>query len=119
MKTQSCKAKGRKLQQWICKFIVDSFWELEEDDVVSRPMGSGGVDVMLSPLAQRILKLSIESKNCKTKPGPGALKQSRENMYKYTSPIVVWKPPGCNEQESIAMIKFTDLINLIKEFRDE
>lgn len=119
MKTQSCKAKGRKLQQWICKFIVDNFYELEEDDVVSCSMGAGGVDVKLSPLAQKILKLSIESKNWKAKPGPAALKQARENMYNYTSPIVVWKPPGKNELESVAMIKFTDLIELIKRFRNE
>jgi hypothetical protein len=119
MKTQSAKAKGRKLQQWICKFIVDSFWELEKDDVVSCSMGAGGVDVKLSPLAQKILKLSIESKNWKKKPGPAALKQAKENMYKYTLPIVVWKPPGVNEEESLAMIKFTDLIDLIKRFRNE
>jgi len=50
MKTQSAKAKGRKLQQWTRDQILDVYNHLEEDDVRSTSMGASGSDVQLSPL---------------------------------------------------------------------
>lgn len=65
MKTSSCKAKARLLQQLVAKATIDAFpYELTTDDVVSRPMGSPGDDVLLSPKARNLLQNTrIECKN--------------------------------------------------------
>ena len=119
MKTASAKAKGRILQQYIAKTIIAFFEELEEDDVVSRPMGSGGVDIMLSPLAQKLFPVSVEAKNTKSKPGPGELAQSRANAYDGTVPVVAWKPPGKGMQMTMVMMTLDDLCALINQIREE
>lgn len=65
MRTSSCKAKGRRLQY----LVRDAFRELgkqyglEPDDIKSTPMGSSGVDVLLSPAAKRIFNVDVECKN--------------------------------------------------------
>ena len=41
MKTQSAKAKGRRLQQWVRDLLMNTF-NLEEGDVESRSMGASG-----------------------------------------------------------------------------
>lgn len=119
MKTSSCKAKGRDLQKHISQTIVESFSQLGADDVVSRPMGSPGVDVMLSPLAQEVFPISVESKNTRTKPGPGELKQAEYNTYPGTVAAVAWKPHGKPKSDTMVMMKLTAVIDLIKKVRDE
>ena len=63
MKTQSAKAKGRKLQQWVRDLILETWNELEPDDVRSTSMGAGGEDLQLSPAARRKFGYSVECKN--------------------------------------------------------
>jgi hypothetical protein len=58
---QSRKEKGRKLQQKIAIDIQETYG-LSEFDVVSRPMGSPGLDIMLSEKARAIFPFGIESK---------------------------------------------------------
>ena len=41
MKTQSAKAKGRKLQQWFRDRLIDVL-EIHEEDIESRSMGACG-----------------------------------------------------------------------------
>ena len=41
MKTQSAKAKGRKLQKWFRELLIDVL-EIHEEDIESRSMGAGG-----------------------------------------------------------------------------
>lgn len=119
MKPASAKSKGRKHQQRLAELIVAAFEELSEDDVVSRPMGSGGVDLMMSPLAQRLFPISIEAKATKTKPGLKALQQAKYNAYPGTSGAVAWKPPGQPSTETIVMIHIQDLIDLMARGRFE
>lgn len=63
MKPSSAKAKGRKLQQQVRDLILETFSDLEPDDVRSTSMGAGGEDVLLSPLARRKFPFSVECKN--------------------------------------------------------
>lgn len=65
MKTSSCKAKGRRLQQLVAKILlgIGADHGLVADDIVSRGMGQNGVDVILSPAAKVIFPLAIECKN--------------------------------------------------------
>lgn len=62
MKTSSCKAKGRLLQQKVVAKILEYFPHLTARDVQSRPMGSQGTDVMLSETAFKAVPFGIECK---------------------------------------------------------
>jgi len=61
MKTQSAKAKGRKLQQWVRDKLLYEF-DLDEGEVISTSMGAGGMDIQLSPKARTLIPLAIECK---------------------------------------------------------
>ena len=63
MKTQSAKAKGRRLQQAVRDGILKRFPMLEPDDVRSTSMGAGGEDVQLSPAARKVFPYQVECKN--------------------------------------------------------
>ena len=93
MKPQSAKAKGRKWQQIVAALITEKF-DLEEGDVVSRPMGSGGVDLMMSPAARKAFPFSLEAKKTAADPGHKALEQARYNAIKGTIGAVVWQTSG-------------------------
>lgn len=63
---KNAKAKGRVGQQQIRDKILETFPELEPDDVKSTTMGDGGEDIQLSPAARKLLPLSIEVKRRKS-----------------------------------------------------
>ena len=63
MKTQSAKAKGRKLQQWTRDQVLAVYSHLEEDDVRSTSMGVSGSDLQLSPLASKSFDYDVECKS--------------------------------------------------------
>lgn len=61
--TQSAKAKGRRLQNWVRDKIRLIFPKLEPDDVTSRSMGANGEDILLSPSARKMFPYSVECKS--------------------------------------------------------
>ena len=63
MKAKSAKAKGRKLQNLVVEELRKTYPELEDDDIKAQIMGVSGEDVVLSPLAKRLIGLSFECKN--------------------------------------------------------
>lgn len=63
MKPASAKQKGRILQQWARDLILETFKQLEPDDVKSTSMGAAGEDVTLSPAARKLVPYQIECKN--------------------------------------------------------
>ena len=91
IKTSSAKAKGRKLQQFVAKAILDLIPSLENDDVKSTGMGQPGEDVQMSPAARKKLPITIECK-------------ARKNIavYSYYDQAVENAPPG---MEPIVVIK--------------
>lgn len=106
---QSRKAKGRRLQQLVRDCIVRMF-VLHVDDVRSASMGSGGVDVILSPKAQEAFPYSVE---CKAQEGFAkvyeAFNQAGDNAYKGTTPAVVLKS---NNKEPLVVISLETFMNL-------
>ena len=62
MKTQSAKAKGRKLQQWVRDQIIEQL-EVHPEDIESRSMGAGGEDLIMARDARKKFPFSIECKN--------------------------------------------------------
>lgn len=119
IKPSSAKAKGRNAQKLIAAHIVEKFPELSEDDVVSRPMGSGGADLLMSPLAQKVFPVSVESKATKAVPAGNATEQAAYNAYDKTVPAVVWKRPrtGPDAGKLSVFMTLDDLIELIKIVR--
>ena len=105
---QSRKAKGRLLQQHVCKRIRE-FLRLSENDVVSRPMGSSGRDIMMSDLAFSKLPVAIECKNTKEFPSIAALEQSKANADSYLA-AVCWKPPGKGYEKTIIYMYLEDYL---------
>ena len=62
MKTQSAKAKGRRLQQWVRNLLIEKL-EVHPEDVESRSMGAGGEDLIMARAAREKFPYSIECKN--------------------------------------------------------
>lgn len=118
MKSQSRKAKGRELQKKIAEFLTNLFsWK--EGDCESRPMGSGGVDLMMSPKARDDFPFSIESKNWKKFPSAPALEQADYNKYKGTIGCVVWKPPRKSAENSIIYFNLKEFAEFWKEYNEK
>ena len=92
MKTQSAKAKGRRLQQWIRDKLVEELG-VHPEDVESRSMGAGGEDLIMARAAREKLPYSIECKNVEKLNVWDAYSQAIENSKDY-EPIVVMKKNG-------------------------
>lgn len=89
MKTSSAKAKGRKLQQWFAKLMVDTL-DLHEEDIESRPMGSQGEDIIMGRESREKFPYSIECKNQEAVNVWKAYEQAESNCGKH-EPLVVIK----------------------------
>ena len=79
MKTSSAKAKGRRLQQKVRDLLLETFTELEPDDIRSTSMGVSGEDLQLSPAARKLIPFAIECKNQEKLNVWDSLKQAEEN----------------------------------------
>ena len=64
--SKSAKQKGRLGQNEIRDKLLETFPELEPDDIKGCVMGDTGEDIQLSPAARKMLPLSIEVKRRKT-----------------------------------------------------
>ena len=94
MKTQSAKAKGRRLQQWCRDQILETFNELKESDVRSASMGAGGIDVQLSTRAKELFPFSIECKNTERVRIWDSFDQAEANCEDGTEPLLIIKRNG-------------------------
>lgn len=89
MKPKSAKAKGRILQKWFTKLLVDVL-ELDDEDMESRPMGSQGEDIIIGKQSRNKFPYSIECKNQEAVNVWKAYAQAEENCKGY-EPLVVIK----------------------------
>jgi len=90
------KAKGRKLQQWVCQQISDLTgyeWGSSGDDctIESRPMGQKGVDVRLESQVQEQFLFSVECKSQETWSISTWIKQAKENQSVGTDWLLICK----------------------------
>ena len=92
MKTQSAKAKGRRLQQWVRDTLVESLG-VHPEDIESRSMGAGGEDLIMARAARQKFPYSIECKNVEKLNVWDAYSQAESNSGDY-EPIVVMKKNG-------------------------
>ena len=63
MNTATRKAKGKRLQKFVCNLILKYHTILEDKDVQSIRMGRKGEDIQLSEKAKIFIPYSIECKN--------------------------------------------------------
>jgi hypothetical protein len=92
MKTQSAKAKGRRLQQWVRDQLIEELG-VHPEDVESRSMGAGGEDLIMARAAREKFPYSIECKNVEKLNVWDAYEQAKANCGNY-EPIVVMKKNG-------------------------
>lgn len=113
MKSQSAKAKGRKLQQAVRDAILQSFSTLEADDVRSTSMGAGGEDVLLSPKARKLFPYSVECKNLAKIAVYNYYQQAQTNCGKH-EPLVVIKQNRCKPLAVVDLDHFMELVRRSK-----
>jgi hypothetical protein len=63
MNTATRKAKGKRLQKYVCNLILKYHSMLSDIDVKSIRMGRKGEDIQLSEKAKKLVPYSIECKN--------------------------------------------------------
>ena len=108
------KALGREGQTKVRDILLSAFSELQEDDIYSRPMGSPGEDLMLSPAARKKLPFDIEVKYGKQINLIRANQQAQAECRGKHIPLSV----GCyrleKPQQWYACLKIEDLLNILK-----
>ena len=113
MLTSSAKSKGRRLQQWVRNLLIERL-DIHEEDVESRPMGSGGEDLIMARAAREKFPFSIECKNQESGNVWKAMDQARDNAKLYT-PIVVLKK---NREKPLVVIDAEVFVDMVAEINE-
>lgn len=111
MKTQSAKAKGRRLQQQVVQDLLNSFEHLSEEDIRSTSMGASGEDIQMSHAARQCIPYSFEAKNQERVNIWSSIEQARLNAPNGMIPVVVFKKNNEQPQVVLSWKTFLDLIN--------
>lgn len=113
MRPQSCKAKGRRLQQYCAAALKKAFPFLQGNDIRSISMGAAGDDLILSPAALAVLPYNFEMKNIENLSLWATLEQVLRRYYLQdqgipTFPCVVLKR---NHVDPVGIIPFGHLVS--------
>ena len=114
MKTQSRKAKGRRLQQQFMQLLIEKL-DIDPEDIESRAMGSGGEDLIMSKAARHKFPYSIECKNQESLNIWKAWEQANGNKGMY-EPLVVIKKNGV---KPLVVLDAENFLEMIKEFNND
>jgi len=114
MKTQSAKAKGRRLQQWVRERLIEGL-DIHPEDIESRPMGSGGEDLIMARAAREKFPFSIECKNQESGNVWKAYEQASANAKNY-EPLVILKK---NNEKPLVVVDAQIFIDMIRKINDE
>ena len=109
MKTQSAKAKGRQIQQWVRTQLIEQL-DVQPEDIESRSMGAGGEDLIMARAARQKFPFSIECKNVEKLNVWEAYEQAKANCNDY-EPLVVMKK---NQKKPLVVIDADYFISLVK-----
>ena len=109
MKTQSAKAKGRKLHQWVRDQIIEQL-DVHPEDIESRSMGAGGEDLIMARAARERFPFSVECKNVEKLNVWEAYEQAKSNSNDY-EPIVIMKK---NQKKPLVVVDADFFISLFK-----
>ena len=111
----SRKAKGRRLQQAVRQDLIEHLG-IDPGDILSTAMGQSGCDLYLSPAARERFPFGVECKAQEAIALPAWWKQCEANASKVgLVPLLVFKR---NREEPLAVLRWSDLIRLIREIRE-
>ena len=113
MKTQSRKAKGRRLQNQFMQLLIEKL-EIDPEDIESRSMGAGGEDLIMSKAARNKFPYSVECKNQERMNIWSAWEQANNNKGIY-EPLVVIKKNGVNP---LIVVDAENFLEMIKGFNN-
>ena len=111
MKTQSRKAKGRRLQQQFRDLLIEKL-DIDPEDIESRSMGAGGEDLIMSRAARHKFPYSVECKNQERLNIWQAWEQANNNKGIY-EPLVVLKKNGVRP---LVVLDAENFLMYVKEF---
>ena len=114
MKTQSRKAKGRRLQQKFMELLIEKL-DIDPEDIESRSMGAGGEDLIMSKAARNKFPYSVECKNQESLNIWKAWDQANGNKGLYEPMIVIKK----NGVRPLVVLDAESFLDMIKEFNNE
>lgn len=118
MKVSSAKAKGRRHQQYVCRKLVETGYDLESDDIRSASMGAPGEDVLFSPAARKQFPFSIECKNVEKLSIWSAIAQARDNCPEGSTEMVVFTRNHETPQVSLPFEKFLEIYKVYLRMKD-
>ena len=110
MKSRSAKNKGKRLQNKVKDLLLETFNQLEPDDIRSAIMGESGEDIKLSPAARKLIPYSFECKNQEALNIWSSLEQAETNAGDY-DPVLIFKRNRSKTYAVINIEKFIELIN--------
>ena len=110
MKSRSAKNKGKRLQNKVKDLLLETFNQLEPDDIKSAIMGESGEDIKLSPAARKLIPYSFECKNQEALNIWSSLEQAETNAGDY-DPVLIFKRNRSKTYAVINIEKFIELIN--------
>ena len=110
MKTQSAKAKGRRLQQWFRDLLIEKL-NIHPEDIESRSMGAGGEDLIMARAAREKFPMSVECKNQEKVNIWESYKQAEENSKDY-EPVVVIKR---NNSKPLVLVDAEYFVSMFKK----
>ena len=113
MKTQSRKAKGRRLQQQFMQLLIEKL-DIDSEDIESRSMGAGGEDLIMSKAARTKFPYSVECKNQESLNIWKAWEQANGNKGLY-EPLVVIKKNGV---KPLVVLDAENFLDMIKGFNN-
>lgn len=119
MKTSSAKAKGRRLQQYVCDKFLSIAKGLLPDDIRSTAMGQTGEDIQFSPAARRQFPFVVECKNVEKLSIWRAIEQARYHKREGTTPIVVFNKNREEAHVALPFDKFVEMYRVYMEALDE
>ena len=114
MKTQSRKAKGRRLQQKFMQLLIEKL-DIDPEDIESRSMGAGGEDLIMSKAARDKFPYSIECKNQERLNIWQAWEQANNNKGIYEPMLVIKK----NGTSPLVVLNAENFLEYVKEFNNE
>lgn len=121
---QSAKAKGRRLQQWVCKKVAEITgfeWGSNGNDkpIESRPMGQSGTDIRMESSVLKKFPFSVECKWQESWAIPAWIQQAKANLIKNTNWLLVIKKSRENPIVVLDAQVFFDLIAKVLEVEND
>ncbi|MDD2328976.1 MAG: hypothetical protein PHZ13_11845 [bacterium] len=106
------KAKGREFQKYVAECLQESLG-LPPEDVVSRPMGSPGLDIMLSENARDRFPYGVECKRTEKLSIPAWWKQCSANAkVEKLNPMLIYRR---SHEEAMLVMRWDDFLEVVRK----